>query len=93
MEFIIDIKKKLYDFQLDVKLQSKEDTIGILGASGSGKSMLLRCIAGLVNPDEGQIIINGKTFFDSEKKNQPDDAGKKSGFPFSELCPFSQYDD
>ena len=44
MEIRIDIKKKLSDFQLDVKLQSTEEVIGILGASGSGKSMLLRCV-------------------------------------------------
>ncbi|PKM62229.1 MAG: ABC transporter [Firmicutes bacterium HGW-Firmicutes-4] len=88
MEFIIDIKKKLYDFQLDVKLQSKEDTIGILGASGSGKSMLLRCIAGLVKPDEGQIIINGKTFFDSEKKINLTMRERKVGFLFQNYALF-----
>ena len=69
MEIRIDIKKKLSDFQLDVKLQSTEEVIGILGASGSGKSMLLRCIAGLVKPDQGQIMINGKTFFTRKKKS------------------------
>jgi len=88
MEFIIDIKKKLYDFQLDVKLQSKEEIIGILGASGSGKSMLLRCIAGLVKPDQGQIIINGKTFFDSEKKINLSMRERKVGFLFQNYALF-----
>lgn len=88
MEFIIDIKKKLYDFQLDVSLQSKEEIIGILGASGSGKSMLLRCIAGLVKPDEGQIIINGKTFFDSEKKINLSMRDRKVGFLFQNYALF-----
>lgn len=92
MAFMIDIKKNLYDFQLAVKLQSEEEIIGILGASGSGKSMLLRCIAGLVKPDQGQIIINGKTFFDSQKKNQFIDGSKKGGVSLSELCPLSQHD-
>ncbi|AWW26639.1 MAG: molybdate transport system ATP-binding protein [Acetobacterium sp.] len=88
MEFLVDIKKKLYGFQLDVKLQSKEEVIGILGASGSGKSMLLRCIAGLVKPDQGQIIINGKTFFDSEKRINLSMGERKVGFLFQNYALF-----
>lgn len=88
MEIRIDIKKKLYDFQLAVKLHSQEEVIGILGASGSGKSMLLRCIAGLVKPDEGQIIINGKTFFDSEKKINLPMGERKVGFLFQNYALF-----
>ncbi|KNZ43375.1 sulfate/molybdate ABC transporter ATP-binding protein [Acetobacterium bakii] len=88
MNFSIEIKKKLYEFQLDAKLQSKEDIIGILGASGSGKSMLLRCIAGLVKPDEGTIIINGKTFFDSEKKINLSMRERKVGFLFQNYALF-----
>ena len=88
MEIRIDIKKKLSDFQLDVKLQSTEEVIGILGASGSGKSMLLRCIAGLVKPDQGQIMINGKTFFDSEKKINLSMRERKVGFLFQNYALF-----
>ncbi|WP_373483727.1 sulfate/molybdate ABC transporter ATP-binding protein [Acetobacterium sp.] len=88
MEFLVAIKKKLYGFQLDVKLQSQEEVIGILGASGSGKSMLLRCIAGLVKPDEGQIVINGKTFFDSEKKINLSMGERKVGFLFQNYALF-----
>lgn len=39
---------------------------GILGASGCGKSMTLGCIAGIVKPDRGRIILDGTTLFDSE---------------------------
>lgn len=88
MEFFIDIKKKLYDFQLHVKIHAQEEIVGILGASGSGKSMLLRCIAGLVKPDEGKIIINGKTFFDSEKKINLSMRERKVGFLFQDYALF-----
>ena len=88
MDFLVDIKKKLYGFQLDVSLQSQRDIIGILGASGSGKSMMLRCIAGLVKPDEGQIIVNGKTFFDSEKKIDLPIRERKIGFLFQNYALF-----
>ena len=88
MDFFVAVKKKFNGFQLDVKLQSQEDVIGILGASGSGKSMLLRCIAGLVKPDEGKIIINGKTFFDSEKKINLSMRERKVGFLFQNYALF-----
>ena len=42
----------------------------ILGASGCGKSMTLKCIAGIEKPDEGRIVLDGKVLFDSEQKNQ-----------------------
>lgn len=88
MDLLVDIKKKLYGFQLDVSLESQRDIIGILGASGSGKSMMLRCIAGLVKPDEGQIIVNGKTFFDSEKKIDLPIRERKIGFLFQNYALF-----
>ena len=41
---------------------------GLIGESGSGKSMTLRCIAGIQTPDSGRIVVNDKVLFDSEKK-------------------------
>ena len=40
--------------------------LALLGASGSGKSVCLRCIAGLIRPDRGRIVLNGRVLFDSE---------------------------
>ena len=40
----------------------------ILGASGCGKSMTLKCIAGIERPDEGRIVLNDRVLFDSKKK-------------------------
>jgi molybdate transport system ATP-binding protein len=67
MELFVDIKKKLSGFTLNVKFDTGTDVLGLLGASGSGKSMTLRCIAGLEKPDEGRIVLNGRVLFDSEK--------------------------
>jgi phospholipid/cholesterol/gamma-HCH transport system ATP-binding protein len=36
----------------------------IIGTSGSGKTVLMKCMVGLFEPDEGQIIYNGKSFTD-----------------------------
>lgn len=64
----VEIEKKLGKFQLQVSLHTPKDVTGILGASGCGKSMLLRCIAGIEKPDKGKIVLNGKVLFDSQKK-------------------------
>ncbi|MCF0142991.1 MAG: ATP-binding cassette domain-containing protein [Parasporobacterium sp.] len=63
----IDIVKKLGDFTLNMKFKSDDEVVALLGASGCGKSMTLKCIAGIEKPDKGHIIVDGVTLFDSEK--------------------------
>ncbi|HHY59062.1 MAG TPA: ATP-binding cassette domain-containing protein, partial [Clostridia bacterium] len=67
MELRVQITKKLKDFSLKQDFTVGRETLGVLGASGAGKSMTLKCIAGLVTPDEGIIVLNGKTLFDSRR--------------------------
>ncbi|MDO5564485.1 MAG: ATP-binding cassette domain-containing protein [Eubacteriales bacterium] len=75
MSLQVSIKKKLKNFELSIdfdtnnlSLSSGGRTSGILGASGCGKSMTLKCIAGIETPDSGRIVLDGRVFFDSEKK-------------------------
>jgi ABC-type sulfate/molybdate transport systems ATPase subunit len=67
MRLLVDIKKKLKGFRLEIAFEADQDILGILGASGSGKSMTLRCIAGIETPDEGKIILNDRVLFDSKR--------------------------
>jgi molybdate transport system ATP-binding protein len=62
----VDIKRKLPGFTLEASFNTQGGVTGLLGASGSGKSMTLCCIAGIVRPDEGMISLNGKVLFDSK---------------------------
>lgn len=69
MSLELKIKKDYGSFVLDVAFSAKDyEVLALLGASGCGKSMTLRCIAGIETPDEGYIIVNGKTYFDSERR-------------------------
>ena len=68
MSLYARIKKHFKEFTLDVELEAGVETLGFLGASGCGKSLTLRCIAGIEKPDEGCIVVNDQVFFDSEKK-------------------------
>lgn len=65
MSLQVDIKKKLASFTLEVSLDGESETIGFLGESGCGKSMTMRCIAGIEVPDEGRIVVNGRVYYDS----------------------------
>ena len=67
MALIVDIQKKLGDFRLNASFSTSEGPLGILGASGSGKSVTLQCVAGLMKPDRGHIELNGKVLFDSSR--------------------------
>lgn len=65
MPLSVDIHKKLGDFHLQVQFDTDDQPMALLGASGCGKSLTLRCIAGILKPDQGKIILNGQTLFDS----------------------------
>ena len=88
MAISIDIEKKLKGFTLRVKLDSGTSRVGILGASGSGKSMTLRCIAGIEKPDRGRIVLGGRTVFDSEKKIDLKPQERRIGYLFQNYALF-----
>lgn len=66
MSLSVNIKKQFPTFTLDVNIEAGNETLGWLGESGCGKSLTMRCIAGIETPDEGKIVVNGKTFFERE---------------------------
>jgi molybdate transport system ATP-binding protein len=89
MALFVDIKKKLGDFTLDVKLNAgNEEILAILGASGCGKSMTLKCIAGIETPDEGMIVLGDRVLFDSGKKINLSPQKRKVGYLFQNYALF-----
>ena len=65
MSLEVHIEKKLNGFTLRSDFTAGNTATAILGASGCGKSMTLRCIAGIVKPDKGRIVLDGRVLFDS----------------------------
>ncbi|ACK66196.1 molybdate ABC transporter, inner membrane subunit [Rippkaea orientalis PCC 8801] len=86
---ILNIEKQLHGFSLETNFQANQETLGLLGASGSGKSMTLRCIAGLETPDRGFISLNGQILFDSAKKINLPSSQRNVGFVFQNYALFS----
>ena len=65
MALEIEIEKKFPDFTLQVAFTAENTLLGILGASGAGKTMTLRTVAGLDSPARGHILLDGRVLFDS----------------------------
>ncbi|HHT17658.1 MAG TPA: ATP-binding cassette domain-containing protein [Papillibacter sp.] len=88
MALDIDIVKRLPGFTLRVRLKAEDEIVGLLGASGSGKSMTLKCIAGIETPDEGVILLNGRALFDSDRKINLPPRRRRTGFLFQSAALF-----
>ena len=83
------IKKKLSRaFTLEADCISDGGTLGLLGPSCAGKSMTLKCIAGLETPDEGVIIAGGRVLFDSAAKINLRAQERRAGYLFQHYALF-----
>ncbi len=80
MSLVVEIKKKFHNFNLDVSFSTSGDINALFGLSGSGKSLTLKCIAGIIKPDFGRIIIDDITVFDSEKRINLSPQKRKIGY-------------
>lgn len=88
MSLHVDIRKKLGDFVLEAAFDAEDAVTGLLGASGCGKSMTLKCIAGVETPDEGCIILDGETLFDSARGINLKPQQRRVGYLFQQYALF-----
>ena len=88
MSLYVDIEKHVGSFHLETKFEAANETLALLGASGCGKSMTLRCIAGIEKPDRGRIEVDGVTLFDSEKRINLSPQKRRTGLMFQNYALF-----
>ena len=88
MTLEVALEKKFKGFNLNVQFTHGNDIMGVLGASGSGKSMTLKCIAGIETPQRGRIVLNGRVLFDSEQKINLKPQERKVGYLFQNYALF-----
>ncbi len=84
----IQVEKKLENFTLQVNLLAGTGAVGLLGASGAGKSMTLRMIAGVVQPDGGRVVLNGRVLYDSAARRNIPSAQRRIGVVFQDYALF-----
>lgn len=88
MSLVVDIRKRLGSFSLNVAFEADREVLAILGSSGCGKSMTLKCIAGIERPDEGFISLDGRVLFDSKKKINLTPQKRRVGYLFQQYALF-----
>lgn len=88
MSLYVDIEKKCGSFTLKVKFETEQEVLGVLGASGCGKSLTLKCIAGIERPDKGVIRLDDRVLFDSERHINVAVKKRKVGYLFQDYALF-----
>ena len=84
----IDVHKDWGSFTLDVKLHHEGGILGLLGASGCGKSKTLQCIAGIEKPDAGKVVVGARTLFDSGRHINVPVPQRRVGYLFQHYALF-----
>ncbi len=84
----LNIEKDLGAFRLNVNFTTNGGVLGFLGGSGSGKSLTLRCIAGLEKPDRGRIVLHDRVLFDSCQGIDLPSKDRKVGYVFQNYALF-----
>ena len=90
MALSVNIEKRFKGFDLRMAFEAGDETLALLGASGCGKSMTLRCVAGIEKPDRGRIVLDGEVLYDSEKRINLPPQKRRVGLMFQHYALFPQ---
>lgn len=84
----VDITKALPDFTLQMKFKIEKDILVLFGPSGCGKTTTLRSIAGLLKPDAGKIVNDGRVLYDSDRSVFSPPRDRRVGYMFQDFALF-----
>lgn len=84
----VNIKKSLHHFKLNAYFEVENGITGIIGPSGSGKSITLQCIAGLQNPDSGEIVLDNRPLYHSQNRINEKTKNRNIGYVFQSYALF-----
>ncbi len=88
MSVDVSIRRALASGSLDVEFSARAGRTAILGASGCGKTMTLKCVAGTERPDSGLVSIDGRAVFDSSRGVNERPQERRCGFLFQNYALF-----
>ena len=88
MSLSVSVKKDYGNFRLNAHFEAGNEALALLGASGCGKSLTLRCVAGIERPDEGRIVLDGRVLFDSRSGVDLPPRQRRVGYLFQQYALF-----
>jgi molybdate transport system ATP-binding protein len=88
MKLFIKLVKKVAGFFLNVEWEADEEIVVLFGPSGAGKSITLKLIAGLMEPDEGFVKLNGDVLYDRKRKINVPPQKRPFGYVFQDSTLF-----
>ena len=88
MALEVRVEKTWGEFRLAAEFRTAGEPLALLGPSGCGKSLTLKCIAGIERPDRGRIVLDGRVFFDSEKRIDLPPQKRQVGYLFQQYALF-----
>jgi len=84
----VAIRRRLGAFALDVAFDAPQGVTALLGPSGAGKTLTLRAIAGLLRPDAGRIVADGRVLFDAAASVDLPARARRVGYVFQQYALF-----
>lgn len=84
----VAIEKSYPGFTLETAFDVEDEIFAVLGESGCGKSLTLKCIAGIEKPDRGRIVLNGRVLYDSEAGINLPPQQRRVGYLFQQYALF-----
>lgn len=92
MTLHVDIRARYGEFVLDVGFDAPDGITALFGPSGAGKTLTLRCIAGLVRPAAGQILLGGRALYDRASRIDLPARERRVGYMFQQYALFPHLD-
>lgn len=80
----VEVEKRLGNFRLDVRTETEGRVVALFGRSGSGKTTLANVIAGLVRPDRGRVVLDGRVLYDDARGIDVPAHRRRVGYVFQE---------
>ena len=84
MSLTVDVSRRLGDFTLHACFESVGQLTALFGASGAGKSSLVNLIGGLLKPDRGRIVVDGRVLVDTQKRIDVPRHHRRVGYVFQD---------
>lgn len=88
MKLQVELEKKVKTGTIQVKFSLENEVLGILGRSGCGKSVTLKCIAGILQPEKGKIQLDDRVLYDSGRNISRKARERRIGYLFQNYALF-----